>query len=532
MALPGIFTPAAIGDGIYADGGILNNIPTDVVREMGAEFVIAVNVGSPLYGRDQLDSMLDVLTQSIAVMGIQNDRRNLELADVALTPELEGYTLIDFSDPAEVMDLGYASAASQGEALLAHGLDEARWQAHLADRGSRVRAGTSVPETVGVVGAGETSSRGIERALSRHLNRPLDTDELEPDLTRIVGAGRFASLGYEVIPEGRLVVRAREKSHGPPFLRMGLDVDAATDGNLDISIAARLTAMDFGSAGAEWRTDLRLGTRHAAATEYYRPLGPAGLFFAARAWSRASTEGLFESGNRIAELRTRDHGAGLDLGFSLERSGELRAGYEWRGASARIQTGDPLFPSREGYFRSAFLRWEFEGYDRAIIPTRGVRGRLEARWFSEDGGLVADLIRAELDLAAFHPVSRRGSIFATLGAGRTFRRDPLPVQQFTLGGPFRLSAWNRGEFRDGRFAVGSIGYLHDVGTFLPPLADRLYAAAFLEAGRLYTAPNPTGFLGDFALAFGTPSPLGALWLGGAFGEGGESKVFFRIGRLF
>jgi outer membrane translocation and assembly module TamA len=77
-----------------------------------------------------------------------------------------------------------------------------------------------------------------------------------------------------------------------------------------------------------------------------------------------------------------------------------------------------------------------------------------------------------------------------------------------------------------------VGYIRDLGGLPPFFGDRLYAAGFFEAGRLFSDLNPDSLLQDFALAFGTRSPLGAVWLGGAWGEGAEAKVFFRIGRLF
>jgi NTE family protein len=290
--------------------------------------------------------------------------------------------------------------------------------------------------------------------------------------------------------------------------------------------------MDFGGTGAEWRTDLKLGIQDVAATEYFRPVGGSRWFVAPRAWWRASTDGVFAEGSRIGEIRTRQMGVALDLGYSLNTRSEIRAGYELRSASTSIQTGDPLLPTGNGRFRSAFVRWVYDGHDRPIIPTRGVGARAETRWFSEEPGLVEDLVRGEASVTLFHPVSSRASIFVRAAGGLDFKRDALPFQQFTLGGTARLSAWNRGEFRGGRFALASAGYLRDLGSLPPLVGDRLYAAAFFESGRVSGSANPGHILGDFALALGTRSPLGALWVGGARGEAGQGKVFFRIGRLF
>jgi NTE family protein len=299
-----------------------------------------------------------------------------------------------------------------------------------------------------------------------------------------------------------------------------------------MSIGARLTAMDVGIAGAEWRTYLKGGIQDVAHTEYLSPLGSSPWFLALRTWWRASTDGIFEDGRRIAEFRTRQKGAGLDVGYVPNDYSELRAGYELRGASTSIATGDPLLPSGDGAFHSAYLRWVYDGYDRAVIPTRGLYARAGARWYSEEPGLVRDLTQVETELTAFVPVSEAASVFLRFFGGDTFRGEPLPIQQFTLGGTMRLTAWNRQEYRDSRYALVSVGYIRDLGGLPPFFGDRLYAAGFFEAGRLFSDLNPDSLLQDLALAFGTRSPLGAVWLGGAWGEGAEAKVFFRIGRLF
>ena len=57
MSIPGVFSPAEVGGRILGDGGLVDNLPVDVVRKMGAEVVIAVNIGTPLMTREQLSSV-------------------------------------------------------------------------------------------------------------------------------------------------------------------------------------------------------------------------------------------------------------------------------------------------------------------------------------------------------------------------------------------------------------------------------------------------------------------------------------------
>lgn len=532
MSIPGMFTPVVDGDRLYADGGLLNNIPTDVVRRMGADVVIAVDIGTPLADPEDLDNLFGILSQSLTVTRIQNDRRNLELADIVLAPDLGDFTLLDFTDHAAIIARGYAGAEAGAEMLAGLALDEEQWPQHLEARRARQESSVPIPREITVIGTSPAVAEGIGQQLANHLGRPVVAGDLERDLTRIVGNGRFASMGYRISPDGQLLIDALEQDYGPPFGDFSLDVDTATGDPVDLSIGVRVTAMDIGTSRSEWRTDLKLGTVDLAATEYFVPLASSRWFVAPRAWWRSSHEDLFDGDNRIAQLGVRQIGVGFDIGYDLNRFSEIRAGFELQGLAASIQTGDPAFPALDEGIESAFVRWIYDGQDRPVVPIRGVRIESETRWFSEGPGLTADLIRTELSVSALVPVSERGSVFVKASGGRDFRRDALLIQQFSLGGFSRLTAWDRGAFRAGRYGVAAGGYMHDLGELPRVLGDRLYAAAFVEGGRLFGINVSDELLFDGALAFGTRSPLGALWVGGAVGEGGRTQMFFRLGRFF
>src|SRR5262245_19497609 len=118
MAIPGVFTPVELDGRVLADGGLLNNIPVDVVKAMGADVVIAVNVGTPLGKREDIDSLTGMLSQVIGVATIGNDRRSLKLADYVITPALGQYSVSDFTEGATLAKLGFEGATEQGSPLL------------------------------------------------------------------------------------------------------------------------------------------------------------------------------------------------------------------------------------------------------------------------------------------------------------------------------------------------------------------------------------------------------------------------------
>ena len=113
MSIPGVFPPVERNGAVLVDGALLNNIPTDVIREFKPDVVIAVDIGSKLGDWQKVTSLPGILQQSLTVMTIDNDRRNLRLADILIAPELGDLSLLDFSAIEKTADLGYQAAEAK-----------------------------------------------------------------------------------------------------------------------------------------------------------------------------------------------------------------------------------------------------------------------------------------------------------------------------------------------------------------------------------------------------------------------------------
>jgi predicted acylesterase/phospholipase RssA len=98
MSIPTVFQPVVWGDSLLVDGGMINNLPIDVVREMGADIVIAVNVGAPLLKREDITSVLDVLEQSFSIFNNYREKENIKQADILISPDMSGFDAADFNE--------------------------------------------------------------------------------------------------------------------------------------------------------------------------------------------------------------------------------------------------------------------------------------------------------------------------------------------------------------------------------------------------------------------------------------------------
>jgi len=96
MSIPTVFNPVNWNDSLLIDGGLLNNLPVDVVKDMGADIVIAVDVGRKLRSRSNLQSILTILEQTVTIPATIRKEKVLQNVDILIKPVLDDYSPADF----------------------------------------------------------------------------------------------------------------------------------------------------------------------------------------------------------------------------------------------------------------------------------------------------------------------------------------------------------------------------------------------------------------------------------------------------
>jgi NTE family protein len=341
---------------------------------MGADLVIAVHLQTkPLAAKEPLSSF-GVLGRSISVVVAANELRSMERADILISVPLEQYGSSDYGKDDAIIRLGYEAAATKASVLSAFSVDDVSWRSYLAERDSR-RKSTPVPQFVEVTGTKPALSREIEQKLSNNLGKPIDSVELDRQLTYLTGVGRYSRVGYRMIEKDGnqgLLVAADEKEYGPPIIRPLLVIDGSQYNNVQFLIGARITFLDVGGFGSEWRNDLTLGSEHSIRSEFYRPLGERLHWFVApRAYAENIQTTFYKGNTLIAEYRKRQGGAALDVGYAFSRNSELRIGYEAAEAKFSPYVGSATFGTLEGRLGTTSLQYNRLGRDRPIIPRSG-----------------------------------------------------------------------------------------------------------------------------------------------------------------
>lgn len=559
-AIPVIFTPVRIDNRVLVDGGIYDNLPADVARQMHADILIVVNVtpmtpdSPPANAKPKTPSFFDLLVSTLSDLVLSNVKHTLKSEvkpqDVVITPDLTHIT-IDHANGEAIADRGYQAAERNRPALMAlkqaAGITEADWEEYAVKRkaAEAQQQAEFRPRFVEVVDAdepthiyGELSSRFL-RYVGQPINKQPTLKRLENDLTTLTGAGRYESLSYEkAMAPGRgegLRIRVKEKYYGPPFVNTGIDVNNSDTNDVGFTLRGRLTAYDFGAPNAELRNDVNLGSRTLLSSEYYRPIAPGGWFTAPHIFYDKNIRDIVQGEARVGEYRYERIGAGLDFGCTFNRFSELRFGYDLYHAGTTLRSGAPNLPLYNGDVSVGTIRYTLDRVDRALIPTHGIRLTTTGSWyFHAPGSGGRTLPQFEANLSAFTPLDHnsRNVLFGIFGAGTSFGHHALPLQDFALGGPFRLGGYTRNVFQGSDYLYGNVGVLHRVGEFLPSLGGKIYLGGWAELGSAFEDSDRARYHSSVTSGLLAETFLGTAFAGGSLTQEGSLSFYFALGRLF
>jgi len=536
MAIPGVFTPVEINGHLLADGGMVENIPVEVAREMDADKVIAVDLQMPLGGHEQLETLTGVLSRAVSVMILQNERQSLKLADATVTVDTGNFSMTDYDRVPDLIRLGYRSAANQAAVLLPYAITyDAEWQQYLAARNARRRPQPEEVQSVTVKGGDSDTNSRIERRLKSDKGVPLNLKKFETQLTRIAGEGEFDRLGYEgFMQDGVPVLRvtAHEKTYGPPFVDLAVNVDGSGVAAFDFSAGVRVTFMDVEHHGGEWRNDLMLGSSNLAATEFYQPIANTHFFVAPYAFASKLPRNAFDGQTRVAVFGDERAGGGFDVGFDSGRRSQLRFGYQiFSGKLAPLigSAGLPALSGSSGEFRT---RYVWDGQDSPAIPGKGTRIVASLARVLQSPGLVHPIAQLDVQTSTFIPTSEKTSLFLAAAAGTTFHGTASQFQIFSLGGPFRLGAYLPNEFVGNDYGYASFGFRRELYRLPQLVGKRVYWGGWYEAGSAFNSPDSLIVRGSANAGFIADTIVGPIAIFGSVSPTGQSRVNFSIGRLF
>ncbi len=537
MSIPGVYAPVELDGRLLVDGGVANNLPVSVAREMGAEVIIAVDITDPLMDTDDLREAFSVVGQLTTLLTRRNTDQQLDLLvgqDVLIRPDLEGHTSADFYQAPLLFELGATAARNHASELRPLQVSRTDWTAYKARMSSRAfNAGPIARIEI-------ESSRRLARDFLRErirqpVGEPLNVEALEEDLKRIYGLGYYETVSYSLSPstDGTvLVIQPREKSWGPNYLSFGLGYEDNFDGETRFNIASSLRMTELNRLGGEWHTGLQLGTEPWVRTQWYQPLdyGYDRFVVVGGEYSRDNFGVYDEAGRQIAEVDVTFRSADLAVGMELGGDAEARLIYTRGYSTVDEEVGEPVAPDDAIHQGNVTLRLVHDSLNDSFFPTAGAFAGVKARFEREDLGsdrhfdLVTTLL---LGTGSWQGLTLTGLVFAE----DVVRGEAGVENHVRLGGFRRLSAFAPGEITGESAAMAAAYASQSFGGPLVPW----FAGVGFEAGNAWDSLSDASWdrsVRSWSLFAGVDTFLGPVQLAGAYNNEDNWSAYLNIGFSF
>ncbi|OSZ73083.1 patatin-like phospholipase family protein [Hydrogenophaga sp. IBVHS1] len=555
MSVPGVFAPLDLEGRLLGDGGLVNNLPVDVARRMGADVVIAVDIGTPLGGRATLGTLFGVTMQMVHILTEQNVRASIATLtpnDLLLQPPLGQLTSADFGKVAELVKLGNDYGKTVGQALSRFAVDAPAYRQWAESRQAKVKfnaARIGAVASVKFEGVNEAHAARLASVLDTAEGQRLDVPQLERDLQKLAATGDYERVDYSLTrrDDGAedLTLRLNENTWGPNYLRVGLDLRTDFQGQGAFNLRLSHNRHWLNESGAEWRNRVQVGETLGLYSELYQPLTlRSDRFVAGYADANLRRVELYDDvGRSVALVRRQGLQVGLDVGWPmglLGNVGDMRVGV----VAGHRKVTPELIAGVQPEDLVGTLRWTEAGVRGAVIADQLDYANFPSRGYRAKGEVV-------LGRRSFSGVASGSSSFTrlegtatgvktwglhTINAGARFAyASQIPigaVDEYALGGFQQLSGYRVGQVAGNYLVFGRLTYYQRL-PYSTGVARALFVGGSLEAGNAWTDRSDItlrGMRAGSSLFVGADTGIGPLYLSIVSAPRGYTGLYLFLGR--
>jgi len=543
MSIPALFAPVEIDNKMLVDGGVANNLPIDIVRQMGADVVIAVDISTKLSSRDQLTSSIEITAQLTSILVQRNTARQIQSlreGDILITPDMGDIGSADFFKAPEAVTVGRKKAEEMKPHLARFAAKEDDFMAYLKLQRHK---DTEMPviDSVEVVNKTSLPTKLIGAHIDIKPGKKLDLSQLRRNIDRIYGIDTFERVDFRLMKKDKstgIVFEPLEKSWGPNYFRFGLGMEDSFKGVSKYALTTKFTKTAMNRLAGEWSTEVRIGENSRIVTEFYQPVDDSlSYFVAVNAGYRVRDFNDYnEDGDVTTQHRAHSIHAGLDVGRQFGNWGELRLGINREYGAVRVLVGDHTGPAEYYNRASIFASAAYSTLDNYVFPLSGTDAYLT--WNYNLKMLGSDI---EVQALAFKWMTaltwRKFTFLPSVEIRTTLDNDDMEVQDtFPLGGFLNLSGFGANELFGRHTGLARlIVYREIFSTGIGALTMPLYIGMSAETGNVWNKRADINF-DSLILAgsvfIGTKTFLGPIYLAYGQAQRSHSSVYLYLGQRF
>lgn len=432
MSIPGLFVPVRTEGMILVDGGMRNNYPANLVKRMGADIIIGIDLAGASPSAEQIQNLGDILMQSMDLFSNDAREYSLPLFDVSIRPDLTGYNMLSFNE--EAVDamywMGFKAAAEKTRQL--DSLRRVLGKSHFtlqAPHAVDIEHNPVVIEAIDIIGVSPKEADYIRARMYIKPGSIVNKRVIEEDVAKIFGRGAYDYVNYE-LRGTQEPYRLRIICKRGPMHQFGLGV--RLDSQELVSILLNVGLNTNAMSGHSLDFTARISTSPYAEL-HYAYNAPIFATFNARAFVRYTNSSRFLSGSdrfNISFIQgtqelymSNMRWSNLDVKLGLQNQFHKVINVLSSGT-----LGDYQYPVELKDYPGAFLTGRVETLDNTYFPTKGVsagfRGDLFTRAIYAGEPALFGAMAADFTV----PVSIGRFALIPQGSMRFLFGDDIPIQ--------------------------------------------------------------------------------------------------------
>lgn len=423
VAIPTILDPVEINGNLYVDGLISRNLPVEDVIDMGADIVIASDVGNEV--KDNKDyNILSVMNQLVTIQSASSTQHQREMATILISPDIQAYNATDMKRGKEFIALGFEAAQEKIPDLK---------KLPKKDKIVEVPASNNNIYIENIVYSDKFSpdkQEILNNLLAKYMNKSITDEEMEDIMLKLYGIDFINKIYYEI--EGNTLVLDADINPANVF---GIGASYATGYGTTFNIGTELSnAKKLGSSStinAQFGDYLGLSTRNFF---YYGVSNKIGIF--ANASYKESPLYLYDNRKKIADYTTK--ALRLETGVLTQYDNQLLASYGIAVNYSKLEqeTGfdwTEQFEYSKNY-NEAFFRLSLDRLSGGNRPTSGVKGELNYVWGGTFGASKSNFYGPLYQFDGYVPINKKFNFSYGFYGGVISGDNILLDQYIKLGG--------------------------------------------------------------------------------------------------
>ena len=554
MTVPGALKPVHLDNKLLVDGGVVNNMPVDVAKQLGADVIIAVDLRDSLMPKKDLDSALNIVSQLTTYMtnaSADFQKSLMKPSDIYLQPNVSFMTAADFDKLEQAYQAGRKITLASLPRLLPYQLspqDYAEYNKQKNIRRVHLSAHDSYfIDDIEIINNTNLPDKTLLSQLELKTGKVISNDELEQAVKRLQSEDIYGRINYSIKQKNNkniLIMDINEKSWGPGYLNFSLAFEDDFESRSDFSFGAQYIYTDLTDKGGEWLLEWQLGSWKNITTEFYFPIDYQQHFFTAFGAETSNEIRRFDNftyydlnANELKNIDAKYNqtNAYVEMGWNIKPWAALTLGYQAQTGSITLSSID----RKDNYdLYGPYLDLTYDDLDSFFFPANGSYFNSEIGYSNTlrrpDFGKREDGDTVYYKLSIIKPFTyNRHTVVASMKTAGSDADNLLPIYAQDLGGLFNLSGYHRYELNGRYSALTSLVYRYRVidnnfGAIKLPV----YVGASLEKGGVWDRSSEMSW--NSAITAGSvyvavDSILGPVYLSYGQTSTGESSFYLSLG---